>query len=76
MRGRLQGHRRVGVRIRRPFMRPGLARIARFTRRRHPRLDGNGVQQERTMLVPTKDVAWTDIWNRSGYAARRVTSSR
>src|SRR3954466_15219171 len=31
-----------------------------------PRLDSNGVQQERTMLVPTADVAWTDIWNTVG----------
>jgi alkylation response protein AidB-like acyl-CoA dehydrogenase len=31
-----------------------------------PRLDSNGVQQERTMLVPTEDVAWTDIWNTVG----------
>jgi indole-3-acetate monooxygenase len=31
-----------------------------------PRLDDNGVQQERTMLVRTEDVAWTDIWNTVG----------
>ena len=31
-----------------------------------PRLDANGVQQERTMLVRTQDVAWTDIWNTVG----------
>jgi indole-3-acetate monooxygenase len=31
-----------------------------------PRLDANGVQQERTMLVRTEDVAWTDIWNTVG----------
>jgi len=31
-----------------------------------PRLDSNGVQQERTMLVPAEDVAWTDIWNTVG----------
>ena len=31
-----------------------------------PSLDGNGVQQERTMLVRTGDVQWTDIWNTVG----------
>jgi indole-3-acetate monooxygenase len=31
-----------------------------------PRLDDNGVQQERTMLVRTEDVVWTDIWNTVG----------
>jgi indole-3-acetate monooxygenase len=31
-----------------------------------PRLDDNGVQQERTMLVRGADVAWTDIWNTVG----------
>jgi alkylation response protein AidB-like acyl-CoA dehydrogenase len=31
-----------------------------------PKLDANGVQQERTMLVRTQDVAWTDIWNTVG----------
>jgi alkylation response protein AidB-like acyl-CoA dehydrogenase len=31
-----------------------------------PRLDANGVQQERTMLVRTEDVQWTDIWNTVG----------
>jgi indole-3-acetate monooxygenase len=31
-----------------------------------PSLDANGVQQERTMLVRTEDVAWTDIWNTVG----------
>jgi len=31
-----------------------------------PRLDDNGVQQERTMLVRSQDVAWTDIWNTVG----------
>ena len=31
-----------------------------------PRLEPNGVQQERTMLVRTEDVAWTDIWNTVG----------
>ena len=31
-----------------------------------PRLDSTGVQQERTMLVPAEDVAWTDIWNTVG----------
>jgi len=31
-----------------------------------PRLDDNGVQQERTMLVRGDDVAWTDIWNTVG----------
>ncbi len=28
-----------------------------------PRLDGDGRQVERTMLVRTEDVAWTDIWD-------------
>jgi indole-3-acetate monooxygenase len=31
-----------------------------------PRLDANGVQTERTMLVRAEDVAWTDIWNTVG----------
>jgi alkylation response protein AidB-like acyl-CoA dehydrogenase len=31
-----------------------------------PRLDDNGVQQERTMLVRSEDVVWTDIWNTVG----------
>jgi indole-3-acetate monooxygenase len=31
-----------------------------------PRLDETGVQQERTMLVRTEDVEWTDIWNTVG----------
>jgi alkylation response protein AidB-like acyl-CoA dehydrogenase len=31
-----------------------------------PKLDSNGKQQERTMLVRTEDVAWTDIWNTVG----------
>jgi indole-3-acetate monooxygenase len=31
-----------------------------------PRLEANGLQQERTMLVRTEDVAWTDIWNTVG----------
>ncbi len=31
-----------------------------------PRLDDSGHQQERTMLVRTGDVAWTDIWNTVG----------
>jgi len=31
-----------------------------------PNLDASGVQQERTMLVRTEDVAWTDIWNTVG----------
>jgi len=30
------------------------------------RLDDNGVPQERTMLVRSEDVAWTDIWNTVG----------
>ena len=31
-----------------------------------PRLDDSGVPQERTMLVRSEDVAWTDIWNTVG----------
>lgn len=31
-----------------------------------PRLDDKGRQQERTMLVRTGDVQWTDIWNTVG----------
>src|SRR5262249_61196860 len=31
-----------------------------------PRLDDEGSQQERTMLVRTQDVQWTDIWNTVG----------
>lgn len=31
-----------------------------------PRLEPSGVQEERTMLVRTEDVAWTDIWNTVG----------
>jgi len=30
------------------------------------KLDDNGVPQERTMLVRSEDVAWTDIWNTVG----------
>src|SRR6201996_3564912 len=31
-----------------------------------PRLEANGQQAERTMLVRTEDVQWTDIWNTVG----------
>jgi alkylation response protein AidB-like acyl-CoA dehydrogenase len=31
-----------------------------------PRLDTNGIQQERTMLVRAGDAKWTDIWNTVG----------
>ncbi|HUN52215.1 MAG TPA: acyl-CoA dehydrogenase family protein [Candidatus Sulfotelmatobacter sp.] len=31
-----------------------------------PRLDQTGIQEERTMLVRTEDVEWTDIWNTVG----------
>jgi alkylation response protein AidB-like acyl-CoA dehydrogenase len=31
-----------------------------------PKLDADGVQMERTMLVRAEDVAWTDIWNTVG----------
>ena len=31
-----------------------------------PRLDEGGIQQERTMLVRSQDVEWTDIWNTVG----------
>jgi alkylation response protein AidB-like acyl-CoA dehydrogenase len=31
-----------------------------------PRLEANGMAQERTMLVRTEDVEWTDIWNTVG----------
>jgi indole-3-acetate monooxygenase len=31
-----------------------------------PRLDDNGAQQERTMLVRSEDVVWTDIWSTVG----------
>ena len=31
-----------------------------------PRLDADGVQPERTMLVRSSDVEWTDIWNTVG----------
>jgi alkylation response protein AidB-like acyl-CoA dehydrogenase len=31
-----------------------------------PRLDADGRQAERTMLVRTEDVTWTDIWNTVG----------
>jgi alkylation response protein AidB-like acyl-CoA dehydrogenase len=31
-----------------------------------PKRDVNGEQQERTMLVRTEDVQWTDIWNTVG----------
>jgi alkylation response protein AidB-like acyl-CoA dehydrogenase len=37
-----------------------------FTSDGSPRLDDNGVQQERTMLVRSQDVAWTDVWNTVG----------
>jgi alkylation response protein AidB-like acyl-CoA dehydrogenase len=31
-----------------------------------PRLEADGTQQERTMLVRSEDVTWTDIWNTVG----------
>jgi indole-3-acetate monooxygenase len=31
-----------------------------------PRLEANGLPQERTFLVRTEDVEWTDIWNTVG----------
>jgi alkylation response protein AidB-like acyl-CoA dehydrogenase len=31
-----------------------------------PRLDDNGLPRERTMLVRSQDVVWTDIWNTVG----------
>jgi alkylation response protein AidB-like acyl-CoA dehydrogenase len=31
-----------------------------------PKRDANGEQQERTMLVRSEDVVWTDIWNTVG----------
>jgi alkylation response protein AidB-like acyl-CoA dehydrogenase len=31
-----------------------------------PRLEADGAQQERTMLVRSEDVEWTDIWNTVG----------
>ncbi len=31
-----------------------------------PRLEDHGAQQERTMLVRSEDVEWTDIWNTVG----------
>jgi alkylation response protein AidB-like acyl-CoA dehydrogenase len=31
-----------------------------------PKLEDNGLQAERTMLVRSKDVEWTDIWNTVG----------
>jgi alkylation response protein AidB-like acyl-CoA dehydrogenase len=31
-----------------------------------PRLEANGIQLERTMLVRSEDVEWTDIWNTVG----------
>ena len=31
-----------------------------------PRLENNAMQQERTMLVRSEDVEWTDIWNTVG----------
>ena len=37
-----------------------------FTADGSPRLDQNGTQLERTMLVRSQDVEWTDIWNTVG----------
>jgi len=37
-----------------------------FTADGSPRLDENGTQLERTMLVRSQDVEWTDIWNTVG----------
>ena len=37
-----------------------------FTADGSPRLDANGKQLERTMLVRSSDVEWTDIWNTVG----------
>ena len=31
-----------------------------------PKLEADGIQQERTMLVRSEDVTWTDIWNTVG----------
>ena len=67
MRGRLPGHGRVGLCLRRPacdLARRALPDLRRPTAR--PRLEANGVPQERTMLVRTEDVEWTDIWNTVG----------
>ena len=36
-----------------------------------PRLEDNGVQAERTMLVRSEDVEWTDIWNTVGLRGTR-----
>jgi alkylation response protein AidB-like acyl-CoA dehydrogenase len=37
-----------------------------FTADGSPRLEANGEQAERTMLVRTEDVEWTDIWSTVG----------
>jgi indole-3-acetate monooxygenase len=37
-----------------------------FTADGSPRLEANGAQAERTMLVKSEDVEWTDIWNTVG----------
>src|SRR5216683_3286711 len=37
-----------------------------FTADGSPRLEANGHQEERTMLVRTEDVQWTDIWSTVG----------
>jgi alkylation response protein AidB-like acyl-CoA dehydrogenase len=37
-----------------------------FTADGSPRLDADGHHQERTMLVRSEDVQWTDIWNTVG----------
>jgi indole-3-acetate monooxygenase len=37
-----------------------------FTADGSPKLDADGHQQERTMLVRAEDVVWTDIWNTVG----------
>ena len=48
-------------------MRPGSARTARsITADGSPKYDANGAPLERTMLVRSEDVEWTDIWNTVG----------
>ena len=78
MRGRLQGHRRVGLRLGRPacdLARRRTARSGRPTARRGS--DANGRQLERTMLVRAERRRMDrHLERRSACAARRATSSR
>ena len=66
MRGRLPRDRRVVLCVRRPACDLARRALPDPCGRRFARIDANGVPLERTMLVPSEDVEWTDIWNTVG----------